>query len=190
MQYCFKAPFETMMEMLVKTIIPWFASLLVATALASTQAAEAGPAGVPQPLCKGGTSCQIDGFSVQFFGCGDGGLYGAISASGTGGVTLNDRIDGHGQAVGRLKDNQFVCVAASATARRGGDPRYYVIAIPTRSVPACNGNALCEKRDLPITWNTATTGKACQLGGDGLYHGDCAAGWIDEGQLDQYANGL
>ena len=174
----------------MKPLLPWFAGLFVmASGLVGAHAAESSPSKVPPLPCNGKSSCQMDGFSVQAGDCGDNSSFGAISApQGSDGVDLNDRIDGKGLAVARLKDSQFVCIAAIA--RRGDVQRHYVIAVPTTSVPACKGKELCRNADHPVTWYTAKTGKSCHRVGEGRYAGDCAAGWVDEGALDQYANGF
>lgn len=164
-------------------------TLLAAQAVAPVYAEGAATHATPAAPCDGKSSCKIDGFSVDYAGCGKGALFGSIAAQdGADGVDLNDKLDGKGRAVARLKDRQFVCIAA--TARGNDNQRHYVIAVPTASVPECKGKDLCKKADLPVQWKTATTGQSCQRVGDGKYTGDCAAGWVDQGELDQYADGI
>ncbi|MDF4001844.1 hypothetical protein P3W24_03490 [Luteibacter sp. PPL201] len=133
----------------------------------------------------GSPDCKADGHTAQFLGCGDGAMYGGISADG--GVDIGNAIDGHGKTIAHLADGQFVCVAAIV--QRPDESRFYVVAIPTASVKGCKGNELCKGADHPVQWKTATTGTSCHRAGDD-YAGDCAAGWVGQGDLDQYANGL
>lgn len=171
------------------------ASLCAATALAASAGDNAVTAAQAQltrmtPASKiecradgyGGATCTADGFSVNFGNCGEGAAFGSIAADG--GLDLNDRIDGEGHPVAHVQDRQFVCIPAMA--RKGETQRHYVIVVPTASVPECRGNDLCKDADLPVQWKTPQSGKACQRGKDGDYAGDCAAGWVDVGQIDQY----
>ncbi|MBB1626574.1 hypothetical protein [Achromobacter sp. UMC71] len=130
----------------------------------------------------GGATCTADGYSVNLGDCGDGAAFGSIAADG--GLDLNDRIDGEGSPVAHVQDRQFVCIPAMA--RKGETQRHYVIVVPTASVPECRDNALCKDADLPVQWKAAKSGQACQRGKDDNYIGDCPAGWVDVGQIDQY----
>ncbi|URX62683.1 hypothetical protein KR767_00970 [Luteibacter anthropi] len=174
----------------MKITLPCLATLMLAmTGIPEIHATEASRAMAPTLPCEGKPSCSISGFAVEFAGCGKGALFGAIAAQdGADGVDLNDKLDGKGQTTARLKDRQFVCIAA--TARGNDSQRHYVIAVPTASVPECKGKDLCKKADLPVERKKATTGQSCQRVGDGKYTGDCAAGWVDQGELDQYADGI
>lgn len=158
--------------------------------VASTQAVLQKMAPSSKVACKddghGQAECTADGVAVSVAGCGKGALYGAISAKG--GVDLTDAIDGRGTASAHVSDGQFVCVAAIQQA--SDTQRYYVIAVPTASVPECKGNELCKGADRPVQFKKATTGTSCHAAGNGDYTGDCAAGWVEEGHLDQYANGI
>lgn len=130
----------------------------------------------------GGANCTADGYSVNLGNCGEGAAFGSIAVDG--GIDLTDRIDGQGAPMAHVQDRQFVCIPAMA--RKGDSQRHYVIVVPTASVPECRGNTLCKDADLPVQWKAAQSGKACQRGKDGDYSGDCAAGWVDVGQIDQY----
>lgn len=155
-----------------------------AVAAAQTQLTRMTPASKVE--CRadgyGGATCTADGYSVNLGDCGEGAAFGSIAADG--GIDLTDRIDGEGNPVAHVQDRQFVCIPAMA--RKGDSQRHYVIAVPTASVPECRGNDLCKDADLPVQWKGAKSGQACQRGKDGDYVGDCAAGWVDVGQIDQY----
>ncbi|MFY2565270.1 hypothetical protein [Achromobacter ruhlandii] len=169
------------------------ASLCVSAALAApvssvatAQARLAGMTPASQIECHAdgnGAQCSADGYTVMYLGnCGEGAAFGSIAADG--GVDLTDRVDGRGKAVVHVMDRQFVCIPAMV--RKGEEQRHYVIAVPTASVPECRGNDLCKDADLPIEWRRAKRGQACERTKDDDYQGDCAAGWVDVGQIDQY----
>lgn len=184
-----------------KTILPVLIALMTMTACAAqaddhhrsvtaTQTVLQKMAPTSKITCKddgyGQAACEADGVEVDLLGCGDGGLYGVTS--GKGGVDLNQSIHGKGPVLAHVADRQFVCVAAIE--KNSDAPNYYVIAIPTASVPECKGSGLCEGADHPVQLKRATTGKSCKADGNGEYTGDCAAGWVRESELDQYANGI
>lgn len=157
------------------------------TSVADAQAKLAAmtPASRIECHADGGNSaqCSADGYTVMYLGdCGEGAAFGSIA--GDGGVDLNDRVDGQGKPVAHVMDRQFVCIPAMV--RKGEEQRHYVIAVPTASMPECRGNALCKDADLPVQWKRAKRGQACERTKDDDYQGDCAAGWVDVGQIDQY----
>lgn len=184
----------------MKTTLPRLLATLVtglyATAALAASASDGAVAAAQAPLTRmtpaskikcradgyGGAICTADGFSVNFGNCGEGAAFGSIAADG--GLDLNDRIDGEGKPVAHVQDRQFVCIPAMA--RKGETQRHYVIVVPTASVPECRDNDLCKDADLPVQWKSAKSGQACHRGKDGDYAGDCASGWVDVGQIDQY----
>lgn len=133
-------------------------------------------------------SCTKDGYTIDVSDCKGDALYGVVAS--TGGVALATSLSPSSKDLtARLKKGQFVCIAA--TARKAGDQRHYVVAIPTASVPRCKGNDLCKGGDKAVLWERAGVGDACRrFGKNGDYAGQCAAGWVNEADLDQYANGL
>lgn len=158
-----------------------------AASVATAQARLAGMTPASKIEChatgSNGAQCSADGYTVMYLdNCGEGAAFGSIAADG--GVDLNDRVDGKGKTVAHVMDRQFVCIPAMV--RKGEEQRHYVIAVPTASVPACRDNDLCKNADLPVDWKQAKRGQACERTKDGDYQGDCAAGWVDVGQIDQY----
>lgn len=92
----------------------------------------------------------------------------------------------------KLKDGQFVCVAATARESTSNQPQwYYVMAIPVQSVKACAAKSFCAKPgDLPIEWMRPTSGQRCHANAHGRYEGDCAAGWIKAEEFGEFSMGL
>lgn len=106
-----------------------------------------------------GAQCSVDGYTVMYLGdYGEAAAFGAIAADG--GVDLNDRVDGRGNAVTHVMDREFVCIPAMV--RKGEEQHHYVIAIPTASVSECHGNALCKDADLPVEWKKPRRGRVCE----------------------------
>lgn len=136
----------------------------------------------------GNALCTADDFKIELSDCDEGALFGSIASEG--GLDLQRSLHADGQPTARLQDHQFVCVAATARKPGNDTPWHYVIAVPTSSVPECKGKDLCNNADLPITWKKPKTGQACERGPGGVYRGDCAAGWVESGKLDQYGNGI
>ncbi|ALM83093.1 hypothetical protein [Bordetella sp. N] len=133
----------------------------------------------------GNPDCKVDDFRVDYSGCDV--EYGAVAVKG--GVDLQDNINNRGGQTAHLHDRQFVCIAARA--RDSHDKyRYYVIAPPTAVVPDCKGKSICRDGDQPILWLGPYTGKMCDRTKAGEYIGDCASGWVDQGVLDEYSNGI
>lgn len=91
----------------------------------------------------------------------------------------------------KLSQGQFLCV--QATARAGQQPAYYyVIAIPTAGIAACQGKPICSRYgDRQIDFVARPrTGTACSPATGGRYQGDCAHGWVDAQRLDVFSDGL
>jgi hypothetical protein len=136
----------------------------------------------------GNAACTADGYQIDFGDCSDRLSYGGIATSG--GVSLEDQVSSrHAQPVARLQDKQLVCI--EATARRGEQERAFVKAVPVESVPGCKGNDLCRiYGDRPVEWMRPPPGKSCRRTDGKAYTGDCAAGWIDMGTLEEFSMGL
>jgi hypothetical protein len=135
----------------------------------------------------GETFCKADDHILQLRGCGDGGFYGRIAADS--GVDLSKTIDGHGKATAHLKKGQFVCSAVTAV---GDDQsQEFVVAVDTSSVPDCKGNELCKNADFPIEWKgPKPVGKCDPNAPPSNGYPGCAAGWIENSDLDGYSMGL
>lgn len=172
----------------------WATLALPAYAATQTGSLEKAETAIPSSasICRAflsnKNSCVVEGYSIELTDCKGDALYGAVAAAA--GVDLSSAVAPNGKDVtAHLQNGQFVCIAA--TARKGGIQRHYVIAVPTASVPGCLGNDLCKDGDKRVVLKQTDAGDAChRLGKDGDYAGQCAAGWVNEADLDQYANGL
>ncbi len=51
-------------------------------------------------------------------------------------------------------------------------------------------NESCKGADIPVEWKRPATGATCALKSDGRYHGDCATGWVDGKDIEEYSMGL
>lgn len=129
--------------------------------------------------------------SVYADGCSGDGFYGRVYSDDEKGVTLQTAFAPFPTApVAKLREAQFVCVAADARKPAVDEALwYYVTAIPAESVKACAGKAICGKPGKPtVEWMGTVPSGACRL-----EHGqyvDCAAGWVSAAQLEEFSNGL
>jgi len=123
-------------------------------------------------------------------GCGADGFYGLVHADGDAAVLLQTSFAPFpASPVAKLREGQFVCIAADARKQVGERLWLYVTAIPPESIPACKDREICGARGLPaVDWSgTAPTGQ-CRL-----EHGrfvDCAAGWVSVSAVEEFSNGL
>ncbi|MGN6480819.1 hypothetical protein [Luteibacter sp.] len=162
-------------------------SARVAGALAGAQAI----APTSHVSCKanadGAAICKTDGYSIDATGCGEGALYGRIMTDG--GVDLNQSVDGKGKVVAHLEKGQFVCSAGHAISSE--TTQHFVVAVETKTVADCKGNDLCKNGDHAVAWKEPRPTGTCNPDVDPAKgYASCAAGWINYGDLDQYANGL
>jgi hypothetical protein len=184
----------------LKTALVIFVLALALPAVASTPesrgkeeiAATKAVAPTAKIECKkndmGETSCVADGYSMRIRGCGDGAFYGVISAEG--GVDLNQAIDGHGKVTAHLKNGQFVCSSVSSS-DENDHWKEFVVAVDTTTVPDCKGNDLCKNADFPIEWKAPKPTTACDPNvPPSQGYANCAAGWIDNSDLNGYSMGL
>ncbi|QNH13500.1 hypothetical protein HEP75_02951 [Xanthomonas sp. SI] len=137
----------------------------------------------------GNTACTIDGTAIDAGDdCTSNLSFGAVGAEN--GVTLKDSFKpAAGKAVAHVGVNQLLCLRA-AQRKDGVLVRALVMAIPTRTVKLCKGNAMCKGADAPTEWKRPTTGIACTRKPDGHYAGDCASGWVDGKDIEEYSMGL
>ncbi|MBJ9974478.1 hypothetical protein IAE35_12765 [Pseudomonas sp. S75] len=138
---------------------------------------------------QGNTLCTLDGTQIDAGDdCTSNMVFGAVTADQ--GVTLEDNFKpSAGKPVAHLGVNQLLCLRAAQ--RKGGVlVRALVMAIPTRTVKLCKDNELCKDADSTIEWKRPTTGILCTLEPDGHYTGDCASGWVDGNDIEEYSMGL
>jgi len=137
----------------------------------------------------GNPACTIDGMAIDAGDdCTSNLSFGAVAAEN--GVTLKDSFKpAAGKPVAHVGVNQLLCLRATQR-KEGVLVRALVMAIPTRTVKLCKGNAMCKGADAPIEWKRPTTGIACTLKPDGHYAGDCASGWVDGKDIEEYSMGL
>jgi len=137
----------------------------------------------------GNTACTIDGTAIDAGDdCTSNLSFGAVGAEH--GVTLEDSFKpAAGKPVAHVGANQLLCLRA-AQRKEGVLVRALVMAIPTRTVKLCKDNEMCKGADSPIEWKRPTTGIACTLKPDGRYAGDCATGWVDGQDIEEYSMGL
>lgn len=128
--------------------------------------------------------------AVNADGCSADGAYGLVHADGEAAVTLQTSFAPFPTSpVAKLREAQFVCIAADARKSVGERLWLYVTAIPPEAIPACKDRKICgEHGTPPVEWTgTAPTGQ-CRL-----EHGhfvDCAAGWVSASEVEEFSNGL
>lgn len=128
--------------------------------------------------------------AIYMEGCGAEGFYGEVHADAAPSVTLRSGFaEFPAQPVAKLRENQFVCVAADARKRIGERLWYYVVAIPVESVKACKGKEICGDPGQPeVEWIQPAPQGKCRLEHDRYV--DCAAGWVSANEFAEYSNGL
>jgi hypothetical protein len=137
----------------------------------------------------GNTACTIDSVAVDAGDdCTSNMSFGVIGADK--GATLGDNFKAAAaKPVAHVGANQLICI--QATQRKDGVLlRALVKAIPTRTVKLCKGNEMCKGADAKVEWSRPASGTACTLKPDGHYTGDCATGWVDGKEIDEYSMGL
>jgi hypothetical protein len=137
----------------------------------------------------GNVACTIDGTSVDVNDdCTSNIAFGGVTDAK--GATLEDNFKpGSAKPVARVGEHQLLCI--QATQRKEGTLiRALVKAVPTRTVKNCKGNESCKGADTSIEWKRPATGTACTLKPDGHYTGDCATGWVDGKDIEEYSMGL
>ena len=116
-------------------------------------------------------------------GCPPDGFFGSIAAKG--GADLLARFPkGDTHATARLQRGQFVCVAAQVNVRNADAAWPYVIAVPTRAIPACRGAVLCQNADRPIAWMGMPPTRPCRLDTTGINTSGYAPGWVRNERID------
>jgi len=180
-------------------IVLLLATLLTATmanAATSAQAVSAGarlakmaPGSTTScEIGKGGNiNCLVDSVPTSVSECAGEYAWGQVQDKE--GVTLQSAFDkAKAKPTAHLHERQFVCVAATSGKTQDAE-RYYVIAFPTKSVPDCKGNELCQERAQ--TWVGTKPAGACQwVGKEGDFTGACAAGWVDSYAVEVFSMGL
>lgn len=137
----------------------------------------------------GNVACTIDGEAVDVSDdCTSNMAFGGVSNDK--GTTLEASFRSPGaKPVAHVGKNQLVCLVA--TQREEGElVRALVKVVPTATVKNCKGNDVCKGADTHVEWKQPVSGTACTLKADGHYAGDCATGWIDGKDLEEYSMGL
>ncbi|WP_459759115.1 hypothetical protein [Pseudomonas fluorescens] len=137
----------------------------------------------------GNIACTIDGTEIDAGDdCTSNMMFGAVGADQ--GVTLEDSFKpSAGNPVAHVGVGQLLCLQA-AQRKDGVLVRALVMAIPTHTVKLCQDNEMCKGADSPIEWKRPTTGIACTLKSDAHYAGDCASGWVEGKDIEEYTMGL
>lgn len=137
----------------------------------------------------GNVACTIDGQAVEVGDdCTSNLAFGGIANDK--GTMLQDNFRSAGaRPVAHVGKNQLVCLLASQR-KEGELIRALVKVVPTATVKNCKGNDACKDADTHVEWKRPVSGTACTLKPDGHYAGDCATGWIDGKDLEEYSMGL
>jgi hypothetical protein len=135
----------------------------------------------------GNIQCLVDSVPTEVTECSGDYAWGQVQDKE--GVTLESTFDkAKAKPMAHLAEQQFVCVAATSGKTQEAD-RFFVIAFPTKAVPACKANDLCQER--PQTWvGTKPEGECKWIGKEGDYTGACAAGWVDSDDIEVFSMGL
>lgn|GEM_PF-1444282 len=138
---------------------------------------------------QGNIACTLDGTEIEAGDdCTSNMVFGAVGADQ--GVMLEDSFQpSTGKPVAHLGANQLLCLQA-AQRKDGVLIRALVMAIPTRTVKLCKDNDVCKGADSTIEWMRPRTGIVCTLESDGHYAGDCASGWVNGEDIEEYSMGL
>jgi len=123
-------------------------------------------------------------------GCSADGFYGLVHADGDTAVTLQSSFAPFpASPVAKLREAQFVCIAADARKHAGERLWLYVTAIPPESIPACKDREICGARGMPpVDWSGTAPKGQCRL--DHGHFVDCAAGWVSASAVEEFSNGL
>ena len=169
---------------------PAFAAKSNATALQSLlQASSPGSKVVCVRDTHGNPACTIDGAAVDVNDdCTSNMAFGGVTNEK--GATLQDNFNSaSAKPVAHIGEHQLLCI--QATQRKEGTLlRALVKAVPTKTVKNCKGNDSCKGADTPVEWKRPPSGTACTLKPDAQYTGDCATGWVDGKEIEEYSMGL
>ena len=137
----------------------------------------------------GNAACTIDGDAVDVNDdCTSNMAFGGVASAK--GVTLEDHYKASlSKPIAHVGPHQLLCIQATQR-KEGALIRALVKVVPTKTVKACKGNDSCKGADTPIDWKRPPSGTACTLKPDGHYAGDCATGWIDGKDIEEYSMGL
>jgi hypothetical protein len=164
-----------------KPDVPAFQSLL--------QASSPGSKVVCANDTYGNSACTIDGAAVDVNNdCTSNMAFGGVTDDK--GATLEDNFKGaSAKPIAHVGKHQLVCI--QATQRKEGTLlRALVKVVPTKTVKECKGNDSCKGADTPVEWKRPPSGTVCTLRPDGHYAGDCATGWVDGKDIEEYSMGL
>ncbi|MET0937505.1 MAG: hypothetical protein ABWX83_16045 [Luteibacter sp.] len=137
----------------------------------------------------GNPACTVDGVEVEAGDdCTLNMSFGGVTADR--GTTLAEGFKPSGATpVAHVGRRQLLCVLA--TQREAGVLiRALVKVVPTKTVKYCKGSEMCKGADTPVEWKRPASGVACTLKPDGHYTGDCATGWVDGKDIEEYSMGL
>jgi hypothetical protein len=139
----------------------------------------------------GNVACTIDNTAVDVNDdCTSNMAFGGVSAAAAKGVTLEDNFKvASAKPVAHVGQHQLLCIQATQR-KEGVLVRALVKAVPTKTVKNCKANDICKGADTPVEWKRPATGTACTLKPDGHYSGDCATGWVDGKDIEEYSMGL
>lgn len=184
------ATVQSLIAALIFTVAPSFAATQDARAYQSLLQASSPASKVTCEKDKyGNVACSIDGASVDVNDdCTSNMAFGGVTDAK--GATLEDNFKpGSAEPVAHVGQHQLLCV--QATQRKEGTlVRALVKAVPTKTVKNCKGNESCKGADTSVEWKRPATGIACALKPDGHYVGDCATGWVDGKDIEEYSMGL
>jgi hypothetical protein len=137
----------------------------------------------------GNAACTIDNTAVDVNDdCTSNMAFGSVN--GAKGATLVDNFQATAaKPVAHVGEHQLLCIQATQR-KEGVLVRALVKAVPTKTVKNCKANELCKGADAPVEWKRPATGNACVLKPDRHYAGDCATGWVDGKDIEEYSMGL
>ncbi len=137
----------------------------------------------------GNVACTIDNTAVDVNDdCTSNMAFGGVTAAR--GATLEDNFQAtSAKPVAHVGEHQLLCIQATQR-KEGVLVRALVKAVPTKTVKGCKANEICKGADTPVEWKRPATGAACTLKPDGHYSGDCATGWVDGKEIEEYSMGL
>jgi len=137
----------------------------------------------------GNVVCTIDNAAVDVNDdCTSNMAFGGVT--GAKGATLVDNFQAAAaKPVAHVGEHQLLCIQATQR-EEGVLVRALVKAVPTKTVKNCKANEICKGADAPVEWKRPATGSACVLKPDGHYAGDCATGWVDGKDIEEYSMGL
>jgi hypothetical protein len=137
----------------------------------------------------GNVACTIDNTAVDVNDdCTSNMAFGGVTSAK--GAMLEDNFQAtSAKPIAHVGEHQLLCIQATQR-REGALARALVKVVPTKTVKNCKGNEICKGADTPVEWKRPATGAACTLKPDGHYTGDCATGWVDGKDIEEYSMGL